>query len=47
MKGVLSRWYVSRGRVNSAVSVLRKFERVNGTKIPDDVMDEFIVSLII
>ncbi|XP_026726510.1 solute carrier family 22 member 3-like isoform X2 [Trichoplusia ni] len=40
-----ARWYASRGRVNSAVSVLRKFERVNGTKIPDDVMDEFIMSV--
>uniref|UniRef100_A0A2A4IS78 Major facilitator superfamily (MFS) profile domain-containing protein n=1 Tax=Heliothis virescens TaxID=7102 RepID=A0A2A4IS78_HELVI len=39
-----ARWYVSRGRTNQAVQVLRKFEKVNGTKIPDDVMDEFIVA---
>ncbi|CAB3245459.1 unnamed protein product [Arctia plantaginis] len=39
-----ARWMVSRGRVSQAVTVLRRFERVNGTKIPDDVMDEFIVS---
>ncbi|CAH0698722.1 unnamed protein product [Spodoptera exigua] len=38
------RWYVSRGRVNQAVEVLRKFEKVNGTKVPDDVMDEFIMA---
>lgn len=39
-----ARWYVSRGRTSQAVQVLRRFEKVNGTKIPDDVMDEFIVS---
>ncbi|OWR50027.1 hypothetical protein KGM_202411 [Danaus plexippus plexippus] len=39
-----ARWLSSRGRVNDAVKVLRRFERVNGRKIPDDVMDEFIVS---
>ncbi|XP_030030962.1 solute carrier family 22 member 3-like isoform X1 [Manduca sexta] len=38
------RWLVTRGRVNKAVEVLRKFEKVNGTKIPDDVMEDFIVS---
>ncbi|XP_075980295.1 carcinine transporter-like isoform X2 [Anticarsia gemmatalis] len=38
-----ARWLVSRGRVSQAVDVLRKFERVNGTKIPDDVLDEFVV----
>ncbi|CAG9782691.1 unnamed protein product [Diatraea saccharalis] len=39
-----ARWLSSRGRVNEAVKVLRRFERVNGTKIPQDVMDEFVVS---
>lgn len=38
------RWLASKRRVNQAVKVLRRFERVNGTKIPQDVMDEFIVS---
>ncbi|XP_028166460.1 organic cation transporter protein-like, partial [Ostrinia furnacalis] len=38
-----ARWLSSRGRINQAVDVLRKFERVNGTKIPQDVLDEFIV----
>ncbi|XP_075980274.1 solute carrier family 22 member 3-like [Anticarsia gemmatalis] len=39
-----ARWLLSRGRVNKAVKVLRKFETVNGTKIPDDVMEDFVVS---
>ncbi|XP_048481742.1 solute carrier family 22 member 3 isoform X1 [Plutella xylostella] len=39
-----ARWLASKRRVNQAVKVLRRFERVNGTKIPQDVMDEFIVS---
>ncbi|CAH2099469.1 unnamed protein product [Euphydryas editha] len=39
-----ARWLSSRGRVNDAVKVLKRFEKINGTKIPDDVMDEFIVS---
>ncbi|XP_075978344.1 solute carrier family 22 member 3-like [Anticarsia gemmatalis] len=39
-----ARWLVSRGRVNRAVKVLKKFEKVNGTKIPDDVMQEFIMT---
>lgn len=34
----------SRGKTDKAVAVLRKFERVNKTKIPQDVLDEFIVS---
>ncbi|CAH0722972.1 unnamed protein product, partial [Brenthis ino] len=39
-----ARWLSSRGRVNDAVKVLRRFEKVNGTNIPEDVMDDFIVS---
>ncbi|XP_049887790.1 organic cation transporter protein-like isoform X2 [Pectinophora gossypiella] len=39
-----ARWLSSRGKINQAVDVLRRFERVNRTKIPQDVMDEFIVS---
>ncbi|XP_039745113.1 organic cation transporter protein-like isoform X2 [Pararge aegeria] len=39
-----ARWLSSRGRVNDAVKVIRRFEKVNRTKVPDDVMDEFIVS---
>ncbi|XP_072935562.1 organic cation transporter protein-like [Epargyreus clarus] len=39
-----ARWLSSKGRVNQAVNVLKRFEKVNGTKIPQDVLDEFIVS---
>ncbi|XP_031769721.2 organic cation transporter protein-like isoform X1 [Galleria mellonella] len=39
-----ARWLSSRGRINRAVDVLKRFERVNGTKIPQDVLDEFVVS---
>ncbi|XP_012552868.1 carcinine transporter isoform X1 [Bombyx mori] len=39
-----ARWLLTRGRVNKAVEILKTFERVNGTKIPDDVMDDFVVS---
>ncbi|XP_068628771.1 beta-alanine transporter-like [Battus philenor] len=39
-----ARWLASRGRVNQAVKVLKRFEKINGTKIPQDVLDEFIVS---
>ncbi|KAJ2944014.1 hypothetical protein O0L34_g8340 [Tuta absoluta] len=38
-----ARWLSSQGKVNKAVEILRKFERVNRTKIPEDVMDDFIV----
>ncbi|XP_053601029.1 solute carrier family 22 member 3-like isoform X2 [Plodia interpunctella] len=39
-----ARWLSSRGRITQAVEVVRRFERVNGTKVPQDVIDEFIVS---
>ncbi|CAG5053792.1 unnamed protein product [Parnassius apollo] len=39
-----ARWLASRGKVNQAVKILRRFEKINGTKIPQDVMDDFIVS---
>lgn len=39
-----ARWLASQGRVKQAVKVLRRFEYVNGTHIPDDIMAEFIVS---
>ncbi|CAB3221117.1 unnamed protein product [Arctia plantaginis] len=35
------RWLVSRGRVDDAVTVLKKFERINKTTIPDDIMNDF------
>ncbi|XP_060810346.1 solute carrier family 22 member 3-like isoform X2 [Amyelois transitella] len=39
-----ARWLSSRGRINQAVEVVRRFERVNGTKVPQDVIDEFVVA---
>lgn len=42
---VYFRWLIGRGKVNEAVKVLRRFEKINKAKIPDDVMDEFIVSI--
>ncbi|CAB3245480.1 unnamed protein product [Arctia plantaginis] len=38
------RWLVSRGRIDDAVKVIRKFERVNKTTVPDEVMDKFIAT---
>ncbi|CAB3221115.1 unnamed protein product [Arctia plantaginis] len=35
------KWLVSKGRVEEAVAILKRFESMNGKKIPDDVMDEF------
>lgn len=40
----VSRWLISRGKVNDAIKVLRRFERVNDVKIPNELMAEFIVS---
>ncbi|CAB3221121.1 unnamed protein product [Arctia plantaginis] len=39
-----TRWLVSIGHVDKAVEVLRSFEKFNKLKIPDNVMDEFVVS---
>ncbi|KAG7304180.1 hypothetical protein JYU34_011116 [Plutella xylostella] len=37
-----TRWYVSRGKVEKAVKMLHRFEKVNNTKIPKDALDEFV-----
>ncbi|XP_022115436.2 beta-alanine transporter [Pieris rapae] len=39
-----ARWLSSRGRSKKAIEVLRRFEKLNGRKIPDDVLDEFVIS---
>ncbi|XP_015172217.1 PREDICTED: organic cation transporter protein isoform X2 [Polistes dominula] len=36
-----ARWLVSQGRVDQAIGILRKFERINGTKVPDDIYKQF------
>ncbi|KAL0895326.1 hypothetical protein ABMA27_011469 [Loxostege sticticalis] len=38
-----ARWLASKGKVNRAVNMLKKFEKVNKKKIPDELMAEFIV----
>lgn len=43
---IFYRWLVSIGNVDKAVEVLRSFEKVNKLKIPDNVMDEFVVSVV-
>ncbi|XP_063547227.1 solute carrier family 22 member 3-like [Cydia strobilella] len=37
-------WLVSKGRVDEAVKIVHTFERVNKTKISQEVLDEFIVA---
>ncbi|XP_012276481.1 organic cation transporter protein [Orussus abietinus] len=36
-----ARWLVSQGQVDKAIGILRKFERINGTKVPENVYKEF------
>ncbi|XP_050684651.1 solute carrier family 22 member 3-like isoform X2 [Leptidea sinapis] len=39
-----ARWLSSRGQTIKAVKVMRRFEKVNGTKIPEDILNRFIMS---
>lgn len=36
-----ARWIVSQGDVDKAITILNKFERLNGTKVPEDVYQRF------
>ncbi|KAG7213591.1 hypothetical protein KM043_002845 [Ampulex compressa] len=36
-----ARWLVSQGQVEKAIGILNKFERINGTKVPDSVYKQF------
>ncbi|XP_014364677.2 carcinine transporter [Papilio machaon] len=36
-----ARWLISQGRFDEAIKILKKFERVNGKKIPEGVLKEF------
>ncbi|XP_073948789.1 beta-alanine transporter-like isoform X2 [Choristoneura fumiferana] len=38
------RWLISKGRTNRAVAVFKKFEKINRTQIPQEVMDDFIIA---
>lgn len=42
-----ARWLVSQGQVEKAIKILGKFERINGTKVPDSVYQCFRVRIII
>ncbi|CAH0406204.1 unnamed protein product [Chilo suppressalis] len=39
-----ARWLASKGKVDKAVKVLRKFERINKKKISEEALDQFIFS---
>lgn len=36
-----ARWLVSQGQVDKAIGILNKFEKINGTKVPDSVYKQF------
>ncbi|XP_045508777.1 carcinine transporter-like [Colias croceus] len=38
------RWLATKGRIDKAVEVLKRFEKINGNKIPQNVMDQFILT---
>ncbi|XP_053601031.1 beta-alanine transporter-like [Plodia interpunctella] len=38
------RWLASTGRVNRALAILKRFERINQRKIPQDVINEFVIT---
>ena len=39
------RWLVSQGRLNKAICILRKFEKINGTKVEPHIYTKFSVSM--
>jgi len=39
------RWLVSQGRFSEAVVILRKFEKINKTKVPEGLYAQFEVSI--
>lgn len=41
-----ARWLVSQGQVEKAIRILGKFERINGTKVPENVYQQFRVRII-
>lgn len=38
------RWLVSKGEVDKAITILKKFERINKKQVPDSIYSEFQVS---
>lgn len=41
-----ARWLVSQGQVEKAIRILGKFERINGTKVPENVYQQFRVRIV-
>lgn len=41
-----ARWLVSQGQVEKAIQILGKFERINGTKVPENVYQNFRVRVV-
>lgn len=39
-----ARWLVSQGQIDKAVGILRKFERINGTKVDENIYKQFKVN---
>ncbi|XP_052749087.1 organic cation transporter protein-like [Galleria mellonella] len=39
-----ARWLVSQGKIDKALTIMKKFERINKTKIPEKVLSEFAES---
>lgn len=37
------RWLISQGRIDEALKIIQKFERVNNKKIPEEIKKEFKV----
>ena len=39
------RWSISKGKMDKTLSNLKKFEKINKTQIPKDVLDDLVVSV--
>lgn len=42
-----ARWLVSQGRIDEAISILRKFERINKTNVPPELYTKFEASCVL
>jgi len=42
-----ARWLVSQNQVEKAIGILGKFERINGTKVPENVYQQFRVRIVV
>ena len=39
------RWSISKGKMDKTLVNLKKFEKINKTQIPKDVLDDLVVSV--